>query len=63
MIHMDTTLEMRFLKLVSSAIKDCLRNVDIVARYGGEEFSILLPETNLEDAKAIAEKNKLWQQK
>lgn len=32
------------------------RKVDLVARYGGEEFGIILPETNLENAWAIAEK-------
>lgn len=30
--------------------------VDMVARYGGEEFVVLLPDTNLEGAQAVAEK-------
>ncbi len=32
------------------------RPPDLAARYGGEEFSILLPDTNLEGALAIAER-------
>lgn len=33
-----------------------LRVIDILSRYGGEEFVILLPETNLQVAKLIAER-------
>jgi diguanylate cyclase (GGDEF)-like protein len=32
------------------------RKSDIVCRYGGEEFAILLPDTSLESAVAVAEK-------
>jgi diguanylate cyclase (GGDEF)-like protein len=32
-----------------------LRSYDIMGRFGGDEFLILLPETNLEDAAALAE--------
>ncbi len=32
------------------------RKGDICARYGGEEFSVLLPDTNLEGAKIVAER-------
>jgi len=32
------------------------RPADLVARYGGEEFVVLLPETDLEGAKLLAEK-------
>lgn len=33
-----------------------IRQVDIIGRYGGEEFAILLPETDLFQASAIAER-------
>ena len=32
-----------------------VRGMDMVARFGGEEFTILLPETNLENATIVAE--------
>ncbi len=32
------------------------RGLDVVSRYGGEEFVIILPETNAEGAKIVAEK-------
>lgn len=44
------------LKLVARTLKDTLRGADVAARYGGEEFSILLPQTNLEEARVIAER-------
>ncbi|MBW1871720.1 MAG: diguanylate cyclase, partial [Deltaproteobacteria bacterium] len=34
----------------------CVRNVDIVARYGGEELVIALPDTNIAQAKIVAER-------
>ncbi|MCF2947543.1 GGDEF domain-containing protein [Paraglaciecola aquimarina] len=43
------------LSLVASLIKAKIRPNDILARYGGEEFVLLLPETNLEQAKELAE--------
>ncbi|MCB1024275.1 MAG: diguanylate cyclase [Acidobacteria bacterium] len=44
------------LQLVGQGIRESLRDADVAARYGGEEFSILLPQTNLEEAKTIAER-------
>ena len=43
------------LTLVAKTLKDCVRGQDIVARYGGEEFALLLPNTSLEGAYAVAE--------
>ena len=45
------------LKAVSNALSDSLRRpYDTVARYGGEEFICLLPKTEREGARLIAEK-------
>jgi diguanylate cyclase (GGDEF)-like protein len=44
------------LELIGQILRENLRGADVAARYGGEEFSVLLPETNLEEAEAIAER-------
>jgi diguanylate cyclase (GGDEF)-like protein len=44
------------IKLVARGILKSSRELDTVGRYGGEEFSVLLPNTNLESAYAVAEK-------
>ncbi|MFK7963886.1 MAG: GGDEF domain-containing protein [Burkholderiaceae bacterium] len=42
---------------VSKTIKACIReDIDQLGRLGGEEFGVLLPETNLADAMACAER-------
>ena len=41
----------RFSKLLQRAV----RPVDFVARYGGEEFTIIMPQTGIEQARAMAE--------
>ena len=35
---------------------ECVRDIDIPARLGGEEFAVLLPETPLAGAVAVAER-------
>jgi two-component system cell cycle response regulator len=44
------------LKAVSKRYADSVRSTDLVARYGGEEFAVMMPETELDDAIAFAEK-------
>ena len=44
------------LKLVAKIVMTNKRDHDVTARFGGEEFVILLPETSLNSAVAIAER-------
>ncbi|HKO57694.1 MAG TPA: diguanylate cyclase [Thermoanaerobaculia bacterium] len=44
------------LRYVSSLFRDSIRSTDLAARYGGEEFAVMMPETELDDAIAFAEK-------
>ncbi len=44
------------LKNLAEYLKKIVRKSDSVGRYGGEEFLIILPETNLEQAKVCGEK-------
>ncbi|WP_243310407.1 diguanylate cyclase [Fundidesulfovibrio agrisoli] len=44
------------LREVSGRVRHSARSSDFVARLGGEEFAVLLPETTLEDAVALAER-------
>ncbi|MBE0476900.1 MAG: diguanylate cyclase [Coriobacteriia bacterium] len=44
------------LKAVSDIIRANLRDIDVAARYGGEEFVIVLPETDVEGARRVAER-------
>lgn len=46
----------RILTSVAQLMGRQLRKTDFFARYGGEEFAILLPQTKLEGACALAEK-------
>jgi diguanylate cyclase len=41
---------------ISRVFMGCFRQEDICARWGGEEFLILLPETTIEGALAVAQK-------
>ncbi|MCK5737356.1 MAG: GGDEF domain-containing protein, partial [Spirochaetaceae bacterium] len=44
------------LQAVSEMIRSSCRNSDTAARYGGEEVVIILPETDAEGARLVAEK-------
>jgi diguanylate cyclase len=45
----------KLLRFVSNILKDSLKGQDLVARFGGEEFAVLLPNTPLRGALAVAE--------
>jgi len=49
----------RALQEVALLLRIGLRGEDLLARYGGEEFTLLLPETDLERAVAVAERFRL----
>ena len=44
------------LREIANSISTTIRKIDIASRYGGEEFTVILPETNSNDAKVIAER-------
>lgn len=44
------------LKAFSQRVSQRLRSFDLVARLGGEEFVVVLPDTNLDIAKQVAER-------
>ena len=46
----------KVLHKVAGLIISCLRTMDTAYRYGGEEFTVILPETNCDDAMAVAER-------
>ena len=46
----------RVLREIGFILMNLLRGIDIVARYGGEEFIALLPETEIEGAKSVADR-------
>jgi diguanylate cyclase (GGDEF)-like protein/PAS domain S-box-containing protein len=49
----------RVLAVLAACLRSQVRNVDLLARYGGEEFTILLTETNRENAVKAAERLRL----
>lgn len=47
------------LKVISEVVLNSVREHDTVVRWGGEEFLILVPQTNIEGARNVAEKIRL----
>src|SRR6516162_7657353 len=45
---------------VGRLLEQRCRQSNVVARYGGDEFVILMPETSVEQAQALAERLRLW---
>lgn len=44
------------LKELVNVIQDTIRSTDIFGRIGGDEFTVLMPETEMNDAKKLAER-------
>lgn len=44
------------LRAISDRCRALLRTNDVLGRYGGEEFVVVFPETNLDDARIVAER-------
>lgn len=44
------------LKLVALAVKGNVKLIDVACRYGGEEFAIILPNTTIDNGKAVADR-------
>jgi diguanylate cyclase (GGDEF)-like protein len=47
------------LRAFAAAIRTNVRDVDLAARYGGEEFTVLLPATDAEGGRKLAERLRL----
>ncbi|NVK38089.1 MAG: diguanylate cyclase [Gammaproteobacteria bacterium] len=43
---------------ITQTIREQIREIDTISRWGGDEIMILLPHTNLEEAKHVAEKTR-----
>jgi len=44
------------LKNLASILKNATRGCDVICRYGGEEFTVILPETDKEEASIVCER-------
>ncbi len=48
------------LRRVGQILEENCRRSDVVARYGGDEFVVLMPETNVEQARQLTNKLRSW---
>jgi len=46
----------KVLSTVGQMIKTCLRTMDTAYRYGGEEFTVILPYTDCDEARTVADR-------
>jgi diguanylate cyclase (GGDEF)-like protein len=46
----------KVLREISLRLRNSIRSYDVLGRYGGEEFLIVLPDTDFENAKNLAER-------
>lgn len=44
------------IRSLADVIRDCVRETDLAGRYGGEEFAVILTDTDVENAKKVAER-------
>jgi diguanylate cyclase (GGDEF)-like protein len=44
------------LKEIANIIQENVREIDIVGRFGGEEFCVVLPDTDQEGSRLVAER-------
>ena len=44
------------LRTFADVLRDAIREIDVPVRYGGEEFAVLLPQTDVEGARQVAER-------
>ena len=47
------------LQAVTDLVKENIRATDVVARWGGEEFMVLMPQSDMQAARIVAEKLRL----
>ncbi len=46
----------KVLSTIGNIIKKCIRQTDSGCRYGGEEFAVILPESDIDSAKLVADR-------